>query len=149
MGGTCWQRGGASGFFVGMLVHGPTRTSAFPGEVFRQCRDQFGERWRDGAGSMRGDAAGLAKERGKLRTTQAARIKGFDECLLLLVRIAEPPAPVGFHNHFIGFIHIVHSGTSMTDMNESEQIPMNGASDPAYSSPPGLPYWDCPRRDGA
>ena len=37
---------------------------SFVDEVFQQCRDQFGERRKDGARRMRSDAAGLTKESG-------------------------------------------------------------------------------------
>jgi hypothetical protein len=59
--------------------------------------------------------------------------QGIEKRLLLLSRDAQSSAPVGFHNHFGGFIHIRHSGSSMTDMNDAEQICINGARDPAYS----------------
>ena len=46
---------------------------------------------------------------GKLRAAQPACVEGVKQGLLLLLGVAQPPASVGFENHFVGFIHIGHS----------------------------------------
>ena len=46
---------------------------------------------------------------GELGAAQPACVEGVKQGLLLLLGVAQPPASVGFENHFVGFIHIGHS----------------------------------------